>query len=202
MATRRDFLGGFTALAGTTLLMPRWVAAAQACRTTASDDIGPFFEPGAPLRTDLAPRDEPGDPIHVRVRFVGADCRSPLPGAYFGVWHADAKGEYHDKTEGYRLRGRMRANDSGELSFTTIVPGRYGGTSMRPAHFHVIVYHPTHQMLITQLYLAGDPYLGEKDGCQSFCDSKDPARHLTLERPTGGNRYETEALIVMTPRHA
>lgn len=153
--------------------------AAASCEPTRPDAEGPFFEPGAPSRTELAP-DEPGEPLEIRGTVVDADC-TPLPGALLDVWQADAEGNYHDAGAEWRLRAQMTTDDQGRYHFTTIKPGRYPlAGSTRPAHIHFMVSHPGLQPVTTQLYFEGDPFLAPNDPCNAGCDSGDPARIIEL----------------------
>jgi protocatechuate 3,4-dioxygenase beta subunit len=136
------------------------------CEETENNIEGPFYLPGAPLREDIADDFLPGGVrllITGRVlSFAGGAC-SPLPGALIDVWQADDRGDepayYYNAAEGYRLRGRLRADDNGDYRLSTIVPGHYpNGAQLRPAHIHVKVSAPGHTLLTTQLYFAGDPF--------------------------------------------
>lgn len=161
MLGRRGFLSGSVA---TFLAMatPAWAI----CRRTAGNPEGPFYLPGAPFRTRLAPKDLPGEPLRISGRVTGANGCTPLTGAVLDVWHADADGFYYGveaprplQPEAYTLRGRMRTDADGRYAFDTILPGRYrlGPNWERPRHIHLIVSHPAHRQLTTQIYFAGDP---------------------------------------------
>ena len=156
------------------------------CRVTSRDARGPYYEPGAPYRPLLiADEDEPGVRLSIGGRILGPDCRTPLRDYVVDVWQADAEGNYYRAgTTNYRLRGKIRADAEGRYRFETILPGRYGDAAgIRPAHLHVTFWTPGGNPLVTtQLYFAGDPYLGPKDYCTAsgFCNSGDPARILTL----------------------
>lgn len=150
---RREFLGAALALAGA--LTPAAAAAqtpAPACGgATRSQTEGPFYKPGAPRRTSLVEPGMTGERIVVTGRVLTADC-APLPGAVLDVWHADDQGRYDNS--GYRLRGRISADDAGRFRFETIVPAAYVG---RTRHFHVKVEAPGRPPLTTQLYFPGAP---------------------------------------------
>jgi catechol 1,2-dioxygenase len=162
-------------------IRPAPVRSAQECRPTQSDTQGPFYLPGAPSRIAIAGPKEPGERLIVRGRVLGPDCRTPLAGAVLDVWQADASGSYHGAEEQYRLRGRVGADPSGAWELTTIRPGNYRlGEGMRPAHIHLIVSHPAHPPLVTQLYFRGDPYLQPHDACGAACKSDDPHRAIEL----------------------
>ncbi|MCB9604379.1 MAG: hypothetical protein H6720_28995 [Sandaracinus sp.] len=158
--------------------------AAQVCAPTHDDALGPFFEDGAPSRTELAALDEPGQRLFVQGTLVDAACR-PLEGYVLDVWQADAEGNYPDAAaSGYRLRGRLVTAADGTFALESIVPGYYETpTGPRPAHLHVRVWNTAGvDRLVTQLYFAGDRFLGPADGCQPpTCFSGDADRVLALE---------------------
>lgn len=141
---------------------------------------GPFYLPGAPelqapYVMPMRP-DERGDVLY----FVGSvrDCEGePVVGAEIDVWQAHADGTYsniHPNIPPWNLRGRLKADDSGEFSVRTIVPPPYeipkngptgtvlsalGRHCFRPAHLHVKVRHPELSEMTSQLYFIGDEYL-------------------------------------------
>ena len=155
------------------------------CSPTTRDAEGPYFEAGSPQRSlQIADAAEAGVRLLVAGHLVGPDCR-PLKGYAIDVWQADATGNYYDAaTSSYRLRGKVVTDTLGRYRFETILPARYtdaGGT--RPAHLHWKILTPQgNTLLTTQLYFAGDPWLGQADYCTRArtCDSSDPKRVLTL----------------------
>lgn len=155
------------------------------CDPTRPDAQGPFFQAGAPARTQLAADDEPGDALEISGVVRGPDC-APLAGALLDVWQADVNGDYHDAGADYRLRGQVVTDAEGRYAFRSIVPGRYPlGGSTRPAHVHFMVSHPGHRPVTTQMYFAGDPFLAPDDPCTAGCDSGDPARIVELTDRAG-----------------
>jgi hydroxyquinol 1,2-dioxygenase len=141
--------------------------------------LGPFHRRGAPplpFGANLA-EGLPGEPVWVRGR-VQAAGRVPLPGAHLDVWQADAEGYYdlqRPDLNGYALRGQFEADEQGCFYFRTIRPASYpipndgpvghllralGRHPYRPAHIHFIISAQGYQTLTTELFVAGDPYLG------------------------------------------
>jgi catechol 1,2-dioxygenase len=175
--SRRTLLGRAATLVAGGLLGVPATGAAQPCRPTAPDVLGPFYRGGAPARARLTDPGEPGEVLVVSGTVYGPDCRTPLRGALLDVWQADHRGQYDiqepaslaERTP-FRLRGRLLTDARGRYEIETILPGRYpippglpgleqhaGRT--RPAHVHVLVMHPLYGPLTTQLYFRGDPYL-------------------------------------------
>ena len=156
------------------------------CRATSFDAEGPYFSPGSPKRSLLiAGLAEPGVRLVVEGRLLGPDCRTPLSGYAIDVWQADAAGNYYDSAQtAYRLRGKVVSDSLGRYRFETVLPGRYGDAAgIRPAHLHAKILTPGgNSLLTTQLYFAGDPYLGQADYCtrQRTCNSGDAKRALKL----------------------
>jgi catechol 1,2-dioxygenase len=145
---------------------------ASDCRPTSSDLEGPYYEPGAPERTQIATASEPGERIIISGTVYGPDCKTPLENAIVDVWQADREGVYHGPEDEYRLRGRLYTDADGRYEFETTMPGRYAQSNgFRPAHIHFKVSHADGAPLTTQLYFMGDPYLPPNDACGSGCNS-------------------------------
>jgi protocatechuate 3,4-dioxygenase beta subunit len=142
--------------------------ALAACRPTEEDQLGPYYQPGAPITTALAGPAEPGERLVIPGRVLGMpDCK-PLAGAIVDVWQANASGEYYrlqpageSDANRFRLRGRIKTDAEGHYRFETVLPGYYeiGFGRSRPRHIHLMVSHPGYKTLITQLYFKGDKLL-------------------------------------------
>ena len=116
-------------------------SAGQPCKPTRGDEEGPFYVPGAPIRTST------GKGLVIRGRLLGTpDCR-PVPGGRIEWWQADRRGRYDDAH-----RGSQNVDAAGAYRFSTDFPGVYPG---RPPHIHVKAFAPGYQTLTTQLYLRG-----------------------------------------------
>ena len=154
---------------------------AAGCRVTTADALGPFFQPGAPARMQLADANEPGERLQMSGVVVGADC-APIAGALLDVWQADRAGDYHGgAVDQFRLRGQVTTDAAGAFAIATIRPGNYEQApgAWRPAHLHFTISHPGHRPVSTQVYFAGDRYLPPNDSCTS-CTSEDPDRVIEL----------------------
>jgi catechol 1,2-dioxygenase len=141
---------------------------------------GPYYIPGAPslpAETTLPAREgEAGTPLlfQGQVTAVGG---SALPGATVEIWHADDDGLYSQFAPGqpeWNLRGTVTADDHGQFKIHTIQPAPYqiptdgscgrliaaaGWHAWRPAHLHLKVSAPGHQLITTQLYFQGDRHI-------------------------------------------
>lgn len=116
-------------------------------RTVANPE-GPFYRPNAPERTNLVPPGMPGTRLVVFGLVLTPDCR-PVPGALLDFWQTDAEGNYDN--QGFQLRGRQYADETGQFRLETILPGVYPG---RPPHIHVKVNPPEGAVLTTQIYFS------------------------------------------------
>ena len=81
---------------------------------------------------------------------VTTSCQ-PVSRALIDVWQADAAGNYDNS--GYRFRGHLYTDPTGQYRFETVVPGLYPG---RTRHIHVKVQAPNGPILTTQLYFPGE----------------------------------------------
>lgn len=130
------------------------------CETT-TDILGPFYRPGAPVRSDMRIPNTPGQLIVLSGQIKHKDCKTPLKDAVVELWHCDGNGVYDNDSDDFKYRARTYSDKNGNYSFKTIVPVPYdaGAGLMRPAHFHLMVSAPKYQSLITQLYFNGDKYI-------------------------------------------
>ena len=108
------------------------------CKPTQSDMLGPFYEPGAPVRTSV------GSGYVLFGTVLGAEECKPIPNAQIEFWLANPKGDYDEAH-----RATMFAGKSGEYRLESNVPDSYGG---RPPHIHVRVRAPGYEELVTQHY--------------------------------------------------
>jgi catechol 1,2-dioxygenase len=108
------------------------------CKPTQPDMLGPFYEPGAPVRTSVGS----GYVLSGTARDA-AECK-PIPEAHIEFWLANPRGEYDDAH-----RATVFAGQRGEYRFKSNLPVSYGG---RPPHIHVRVRAPGYEELVTQHY--------------------------------------------------
>lgn len=116
------------------------------CTPTRPDALGPFYQPGAPVRNKVGE----GFRLHGVVR-SSRDC-GPLPGAQIEFWLAGPDGRYGDA-----YRATVIADGQGAYTFESHFPPSYGG---RPPHIHIRVSAPGHRTLVTQYY----PQPGQTEG--------------------------------------
>ncbi|MGO9102486.1 MAG: catechol 1,2-dioxygenase [Mycobacterium sp.] len=139
---------------------------------------GPYYVPNAP---ELGPQGtlpmragEQGTAL-VWNGVITSTGGTPLPGKV-ELWHADADGFYSQFAPGipeWNLRGSFSTGPDGKFTITTIRPAPYqiptdgscgklisaaGWHAWRPAHLHVKVSAPGHELLTAQLYFPGDPH--------------------------------------------
>ena len=139
---------------------------------------GPYYVPGAPelgAKGTVPMRDgEAGTPLVWRGRIADTDG-TPLQGKV-ELWHADDDGYYSQFAPGipeWNLRGSFSTGADGVFEITTIRPAPYqiptdgscgkliaaaGWHAWRPAHLHVKVSAPGHELLTAQLYFPGDQH--------------------------------------------
>jgi len=146
---------------------------------TESTVLGPFYVDGAPdLETgaNIIRRDIGGEVSLVTGRVTDPEG-SPISGATLDVWQTSNNRLYDiqdDTAPEWNLRGRIKADTSGNYAFVTEKPTSYpvptdgpvgrvlsagGRHAMRPAHIHFIVSADGYETLTTHIFAEGDEYL-------------------------------------------
>jgi protocatechuate 3,4-dioxygenase beta subunit len=138
---------------------------------TTTDILGPFYRPGAPMRSDIIPPDSKGIPMNLTGTIFKEDGKTPLNNVLVEIWQCDENEHYDNTSDGYLFRGAIKTEKNGKYAFKTIVPVPYKAdpnneASWRPAHIHMRVSVAEQQDLITQIYFKGDKY-NETDGMAS-----------------------------------
>jgi catechol 1,2-dioxygenase len=108
------------------------------CKPTQPDMLGPFYEPGAPVRTSV------GSGYVLSGSVLAAEECKPIPKARIEFWLANPRGDYDDAH-----RATVIASKRGGYRLESNVPVSYGG---RPPHIHVRVRAPGYEELVTQHY--------------------------------------------------
>ena len=176
---------------------------------------GPYYVPDAPEQgaTGTVPmrEDEDGTPLTWRGTVSSTDG-TPVPGAKVEVWHADNDGFYSqfapDIPE-WNLRGTFTVGADGAFEIHTIQPAPYqiptdgscgkliaaaGWHAWRPAHLHVKVSAPGHELLTAQLYFPGDPH-NEDD----IASAVKPELMLDAKPDADGTGVSIEYSFVLDP---
>ncbi|WP_426990401.1 catechol 1,2-dioxygenase [Pseudarthrobacter sp. Y6] len=143
---------------------------------------GPYYVPGSPILQSPATlpkrEDETGTPLLFQGRVTSVN-EEALAGAHVEIWHADGAGFYSQFAPGipeWNLRGTVVADDEGLYQINTLQPAPYqiptdgacgqlisaaGWHAWRPAHLHLKVSAPGHQLITTQLYFTADEHLSD-----------------------------------------
>ncbi len=147
---------------------PAWLTPAlaqTALRPTPSQSEGPFYPVALPtdndfdlLRTGSAAYGK-GQPAWIE-GVVTDTGGVPVAGAVVEIWQCDQDGNYHHPRDGgkadpaFQGFGRVAVGKDGRYRFRTLKPAPYSG---RTPHIHVKVKLDRHDLLTTQMYVAGDP---------------------------------------------
>lgn len=112
--------------------------AAPVCRPTLPDALGPFYEPGAPVRTNV------GTGYVLRGRVLAARTCRAIPRARIEFWLVNPRGSYDDAHRATVIAGRR-----GGYRFESNKPIAY---ESRPPHIHIRVTARGLRTLVTQHY--------------------------------------------------
>lgn len=161
---------------------------------TTTDILGPFYRPGAPMRTNLVPSGSKGTPMQLTGTIYQEDGKTPQSGVKIEAWQCD-ENEYYDNTsDAYLFRGTTKTDQNGNYKFDTIVPVPYKASpsSWRPAHIHLLISSPDHQDLITQIYFKGDPHLNDDS---SSASPSAAGRILEITENQGSNTVKFDVVM-------
>ena len=176
---------------------------------------GPYYVPGAPEQGSngtVPMRDgESGTPLTWTGTVTSTDG-TPLGGAKVELWHADDDGFYSQfapDIPAWNLRGSFTADADGAFEIHTIQPAPYqiptdgscgpliaaaGWHAWRPAHIHLKVSAPDHQLITTQLYFEGGEYVDT-----DIADAVKPELMLAPTPRADGNGNEVTYDFVLDP---
>ena len=140
---------------------------------------GPYYVPDAPVPADghtIPMREDEGGTAMVFHGQVRSTDGTPLKDAKVELWHADDDGFYSQFAPNlpeWNLRGSFPVDAEGNYSINTVQPAPYqiptdgacgqliaaaGWHAWRPAHLHLKVSAPGHELLTAQLYFPGDEH--------------------------------------------
>lgn len=96
---------------------------------------GPYWVSGELVREDITEEQE-GVPLTLDIQIIDVNTCEPVPQAYLEIWHCNSTGVYsgvvasgngnnNDSTnlDATFLRGVQQSDESGVVSFDTLVPG-------------------------------------------------------------------------------
>src|SRR3569623_2126970 len=68
---------------------------------TTTDILGPFYRPGAPLRTNLRLPGSKGLPIVLKGKIFRDDGKTPINAAFVEIWHCNENQLYDNTSDNY-----------------------------------------------------------------------------------------------------
>jgi catechol 1,2-dioxygenase len=135
---------------------------------TTTDILGPFYRPGAPMRSNLVPTGSTGNLLFLNGTVFQENGKTPMANALIECWQCDEHERYDNTSDEYLYRGALTTDKDGKYSFRTIIPVPYkDGDGWRPAHIHLRISSGDHQDLITQIYFKGDPHIAKDPAANS-----------------------------------
>ena len=148
---------------------------------TTADILGPFYRPGAPMRTDLVRPGTKGEILHFGGTIFNKDGKTPAKNAFVEIWHCNENGVYDNTSDDYIYRAAWKTSGDGKYNFRTIRPVPYSASqvSWRPAHIHMRISGTGEQDLVTQIYFKGDKYI---PGDSSSSDPRSLNRILEVSK--------------------
>jgi protocatechuate 3,4-dioxygenase beta subunit len=183
---------GFLAAAGAGVFAVPGLLAADPTRTPAQTE-GPFYPDKLPLDTDndlLILNDGStlgvGDITHLTGKILDAKG-NPLGGAVVEIWQCDGNGVYLHTGDSGRKKDKQDKNFQGFGRFTTDKTGAYYFRTIKPVpypgrcpHIHFKVKKDRKELLVTQMYVAGEER-NEKDGIYMSVKDKKERESITVE---------------------
>ncbi len=112
------------------------------CSPTAGDIEGPYYLPGAPVRSRI------GNGLIIKGMVQSSENCDVLPSARIEWWQVNLDGVYDDAH-----RATLYTSKRGNYRLETHSPVSY---FRRPPHVHVKVFAPGHEVLTTQIYPKAD----------------------------------------------
>lgn len=205
---RRQLLAA--ALAGTALAGVPWRAQAQSAGRIATprQTEGPFYPERLPADDDndlVAVKGQSGiarGEILLLAGTVTDLAGKPLEGARVEIWQCDAGGRYHHSRDSSSVApdpnfqgwGQFVTAADGEYRFRTIRPVPYPG---RTPHIHFKISGKAIPVLVTQMYVEGEPG-NARDGVFASLDPRERAAvTVRLDEAPDGRALTTRFEIVL-----
>ncbi|ALO66633.1 catechol 1,2-dioxygenase [Arthrobacter alpinus] len=176
---------------------------------------GPYYIPESPEQKSPAKismrDDEKGTPLLFQGQIRSTDG-SALSNAKIELWHADEEGFYSQfapNIPDWNLRGTFIADADGNFQISTMQPAPYqiptdgacgqmiaaaGWHAWRPAHLHLKVSAPGHELLTAQLYFPGDVHNDD-----DIATAVKPELLLDIQPATDGSGVQTTYDFVLDP---
>ncbi|KAF2002684.1 aromatic compound dioxygenase [Amniculicola lignicola CBS 123094] len=121
----------------------------NSCILTPETTQGPYWVSGELVRENIT-EGQAGVPLTLDIQIIDVNTCEPVPQAYLEIWHCNSTGVYSgvnangngntDDTSNIDstfMRGVQQSDDSGVVTFDTLVPGHYTG---RTNHIHVMTH--------------------------------------------------------------
>jgi len=118
-------------------------------------------------QTQIADKDEPGEPLIISGVIYQKDGKTPAPGVILYVYHTNNEGIYAPANSSKqmphgKLRGWVKTDENGSYQFKTIKPASYPG-GRAPKHIHPIIKEPnTSAYWIDEFLFENDPFVDQK----------------------------------------
>ncbi|MCV9994204.1 catechol 1,2-dioxygenase [Paeniglutamicibacter sp. ZC-3] len=176
---------------------------------------GPYYIPDSPEQKSPATIEMREDEKGTHLLFQGqvrSTDGSALKNAKIELWHADEEGFYSQfapNIPDWNLRGTFIADEEGNFQINTMQPAPYqiptdgacgqliaaaGWHAWRPAHLHLKVSAPGHELLTAQLYFPGDAHNDD-----DIATAVKPELLLDIEPATEGEGVQTTYDFVLDP---
>lgn len=146
---------------------------------TPSQTVGPYVHIGLTLEDSNILTSE-GDAVDISFTVLDGDG-TPIADAMIELWQARPDGTFNtDSHDGFRGLGRGMADDNGEVTFTTLVPG---GFNDEAPHINVGVFaRGMLERLYTRLYFPDNSDANKTDPVLQVVD--EPRRALLIADKT------------------
>src|SRR4030095_10044267 len=81
---------------------------------TTTDILGPFYRPGAPLRSNVIPKNLKGDVLHLSGTIFKDDGKTPYNNCLIEIWQCSPDGIYDNTSDDYNFRGVQKTGSDGK----------------------------------------------------------------------------------------